>query len=245
MADEGHGLLDAADALRQRVRGFADAPVGTATIGLSPTIGRSLGLPLALRVQTDYPRLRLRVAEAFSGTLLEWLCEGRIDAAILYHQPANPAIVAETVANEALSLIGGVGNLPFPPGQPVPLVELAKHPLVLSTPEHGLRRMIERYAAAAGVTLALAHEFDSLESTIALVRRRMALTILPEAAVRADLLAGTLVTWPIIEPELIRPLVVATGPRRAEAAEPRQVATLLRDVIGEAAGEGKWRLLRG
>lgn len=236
-------LLAEADAVQRRVRGFGSALAGEATIGLSPTIGRVLTAALATRVRTAYPQLTLRIAEGFSGTLLEWLGEGRIDAAILYHCPANPAIHAEPVAEEALSLIGGAGDPAFPPGAEVTLAMLPGHPLVLSTPGHALRRLIDAAARAAGVSLDLLFEFDSLDATVALVRQRAALTILPEAPVRAELAAGTLVAWPIVGPRLARPLVVATAPQRAHAVSSRDIAQLLRDAIGASAGECGWTSL--
>src|SRR5690606_32056887 len=143
---------------------------GEATVGISPTTGRSLSAALVRRVRNDYPGLRLRIAESFSGTLLEWLLAGRIDAAILYHMPPGGSIRSEIVAQEQLSLIGGAGAAAFPEGTSVGIEQLQGLPLILPTQQHGLRKMINHHAKAHGATLDLMFELDSLDATIALVR---------------------------------------------------------------------------
>jgi len=237
-------LLEDAEQISRRIRAFGNTLAGEATVGLSPTIGRLLTLPLASRVRADFPDLKLRIAEAFSGTLLEWLQTGRLDAAILYHIPAAGGVRAETVAAEPLSIIGGSDDPAFPVGSTVPITALAGRPVVLSTPSHGLRQMVDQHLARSGTKLDLRFEFDSLDATIALVRQGMALTVLPESAVRQELDDGRLSAWRIGEPELVRPLVVATAAQRADAIESREVAALLRSVILEVSTTCGWRLVR-
>lgn len=242
--EEASKLLGDADQIRHRLRTFEDELVGEATIGLSPTIGRLLTLPLAQRVRDHHPRLTLRIAEAFSGTLFEWLQAGRIDAAILYHVPPVSSIRSEIIAEEPLSVIGSPIAPIFPLGFPVPISALEGQPLVLSTPSHGLRRMVEAHASAAGAKLKMLFEFDSLDATIALVKQGMALTILPESAVQPELASGALVAWRIGEPEAVRPLVIATAAQRPEAIGGRDLANLLREVILSASSAFGWRAAR-
>jgi len=242
---ESADLLDQADALGRRIRIFGDRLAGEATIGLSPTIGRLLVLPLATRVRREFPDLTLRIAEAYSGTLLEWLQGGRLDAAILYHTPSNRALHAERVAHEPLSIIGGTDVPAFPSGEEVPLTALEGRPLLLSTPSHGLRQMVDRQAAALGVTLDLLFEIDSLDATIALVRQGMALTILPESAVRREIEAGELLAWRIGRPSFERSLVIATAPQRPDAIGARELGALLRAAVLSASAACGWRLIDG
>lgn len=242
LLDEAAMLLGEADRVSKRIRGFGTRLAGEATIGLSPTTGRLLTLPLAQCVRADYPALRLRIAEAFSGTLLEWLQAGRIDAAILFHVPGSGSVRAEPVAEEPLSIIGGSETMPFPPGSTQPITALAGHPLVLPTPQHGLRRMVDDHAAQRGAALDLLFEFDSLDATIAVVRQGIALTILPESVVRPMLLSGALRAWRIGEPPLVRPLVVATAAQRADAIGGREIAALLRRVILAGAHDNGWSI---
>ncbi|WP_237230083.1 LysR family transcriptional regulator [Sphingobium sp. TKS] len=242
LLDEARLLLEEADRVSRRIRGLGERLSGEATIGLSPTIGRLLTLPLVQHVQIHYPGLRLRIAEAFSGTLLEWLQAGRIDAAILYHMPAGGSLRSNLIAEEPLSILSGGKEVPFPVGATVPIADLVGFPLVLPTPQHGLRKMIDDHAAANGVTLDLMLEFDSLDATIALVRQGAALTILPRSAVRSELVAGTLRAWHVGPPPLVRPLIIATAAQRADAISGQQIAALLRRIILSNAQDGGWRI---
>ncbi|WP_254292739.1 LysR family transcriptional regulator [Sphingomonas tagetis] len=241
---EARFLLGEADRINKQIRRLGTRLTGEATIGLSPTIGRLLTIPLARRVQSDYPGLKLRIAEAFSGTLLEWLQAGRIDAAILYHRPTGGSVQSEIVAHEPLSVLAGGENMPFPAGESVPMSRLSDQPLILPTPQHGLRKMIDDHAAAQGVTLDLMFEFDSLDATIALVREGSALTILPESAVRAELAAGTLRAWRIGTPPLVRPLIIATATQRADAIGVQEAAVLLKGIIQSNAQARGWQVAR-
>lgn len=238
-------LLEEAELIGRRVRSFGNELAGEATIGLSPTIGRLLTLPLVTRVQADFPQLTLRIAEAFSGTLLEWLQNRRLDAAILYDAPANAGVQCDWIAEEPLSIIGGRTNAPFPTGDEVPISALVGKAIALPTPSHGLRKMVDRHAARSGVKLDVQFEFDSLYATIALVRQGMALTILPESAVQSELETGALLAWRIGKPKLVRPLMIATASQRADAIGVRELGNLLRSVIVSTASTYGWILRDG
>lgn len=239
---EARTLLGEADRISREIRSFGTRLAGQATIGLSPTIGRLLTLPLARHVQENYPALRLRIAEAFSGTLLEWLQGGRIDAAIIYHTPTGGSLRSELVAHEPLSILSSGETMPFPAGASVSIIDLTGLPFVLPTPQHGLRKMIDDHAAANGATLDLKFEFDSLDAIIALVKQGSALTILPESVVRQELAAGTLRSWRVWHPPLVRPLIIATAAQRADAISEREITGLLRRMIVSCAQESGWRI---
>jgi len=237
-------LLSDADRTRNRMREFGNTLIGEATIGLSPTVSRLLTLPLILKLRSDYPGVRLRIAEAFSGVLLEWLQTGRLDAAILYHVPTGGAVLSETLAKEPLAVIGNAIAPPFPPRARVPMAMLSGQPMVLSTPSHGLRRTVEQHAGCADALLDVQFEFDSLDATIAVVQQGLACTILPPAVVRSEIAAGSLQAWPLL-PELARPLVLATGPQRPGAIAVQHLATLLRTAIGDACAACGWTMQEG
>ncbi len=57
---------------------------GSVTIGLTPTVGRVLTLPLAKKLTGKFSNIRLRFVEGFSAHLLEWLDTGSVDMAVLY-----------------------------------------------------------------------------------------------------------------------------------------------------------------
>ena len=53
-------------------------------LGLPGTIGQVVSVPLILAVRERYPKVKLCVAEAMSGFVLEWVKEGRVDGLMVY-----------------------------------------------------------------------------------------------------------------------------------------------------------------
>ena len=239
LAGGAAALLAQADDVRRSVMRFRATMAGEATVGLTPTVGRVLTLPLTQLVRDRFPNVRLRVMEGYSGTMLEWLHSGRIDAALLYDDPRVSTILADPVVEENLAVIG----LPTSRSDdsPVATADLGDWPLILPTPHHGLRKLVAAHAAAAGVTLDVAFEIDALHSTIEAVRAGLGRTILPAAAVRAEIAAGQLAAWRIAAPSLMRTLIVATSGQRGDAMTTRELSRLLREAILGVAPVAGWR----
>ena len=64
------------------------------------------------------------------------------------------------------------------------LADIARHDLVLPSPSHGLRAMIDRFARSAGISLNVWLEMDALTQIKELVSRGSAFTILAPASVQ-------------------------------------------------------------
>jgi LysR family nitrogen assimilation transcriptional regulator len=175
--------------------------------------------------------------------MLEWLHAGRIDAAVLYGDPHVSTIAAEPVVEEDLCVIAPGAGAERPDGAVIRFADLAGRPLILSTPHHALRKLVDAHAAQAGMAPQIDFEFDSLYATIDAVIQGMGWTILPAATVRTEVARGLLVAWPIIEPALTRILVIATSAQRADALTPGQLGDLLRERMLAIAPLAGWRPL--
>jgi LysR family transcriptional regulator, nitrogen assimilation regulatory protein len=232
-------LIDDMAELRRTMMGFRSTLAGEATVGLTPTIGRILSIPLMRSVQALYPMVKLRIAEGFSGTMLEWLHSGRIDAAVLYEDPHVSTIHVDHVADETLTLITRAADAPE--GATVSMETLSPQPLILPTPNHGLRKLIDRYAGQSGLALNVAFEVDSLYAIVEAVQNGMAWTILPQAAVRSEIESGALAARGLVNPELIRPLLVATAAQRSDAITSRELGRLLRQQMIAIMDDAGWR----
>lgn len=235
-------LLQDAETLGREVSGFAAAVAGEAVVGMPPTVARSLALPLTLEARERLPLVSLSLVEAFSGTMVEWLAAGRIDVGVIYGDPGVAKILAEPLVEEALFLIGAPDALGDGDG-PVSLDVLASAPLVLPSPRHSLRRLLEETAAAEGFRLRVAVEIDSLTAMVEAARLGVGLTVLPPAAVRAELSFAGLGRRPL-DPPLRRTLYLATGPGREAAAPPSAVAGLIRGLVTRIAPDAGWEAVR-
>ena len=134
---------------------------GSVTIGLTPTVGRVLTLPLAKKLTGKFSNIRLRFVEGFSAHLLEWLDTGHVDMAVLYHGWATGRLPSEKMITEKLCLIASAKHKKL--GRRTPTAQLARYSLILPSTPHGLRRLLDTVAREQKIILNIPIEADLFE----------------------------------------------------------------------------------
>lgn len=206
---------------------------GTVAIGLPTTAAAAFGMPLVRAVRQRYPQVRLQLFESMSGYISELLNQNRLDFAILFRDTASRAVEPEPLASEPLYLVG------TPPGaaprnrnaSTIALKAIDGVPLVLPSGSQGLREVVERSFAKAGIALNVVADLDSLPFLLAAAREGLACTILPASSLGEDERGDGAVPRRRIVPELRRTLSLC-WPRalpRSNAAE--AVADVLREIV--------------
>jgi len=239
------GILRQIEETRDELIEEGGAVRGRVVFGLPPTVGAVVATRLIERFLATHPEVRLRVVQAFSGYLLEWLQGGEIDIAVVYG--GTPAAVrARPLLVETLCLIAPAAR-GLSAHQAIPFAEVARERLVLPGPQHGLRQLVEAEARRSGVTLDIAVEADDLPMLKELVLKGIGQTVLPRAAVHADLAGGLLSAAPIVEPHLSRKLLVAEPLGRRPSNAVRRFAAALREEVATMVQAGIWdgQLLAG
>jgi LysR family nitrogen assimilation transcriptional regulator len=84
----------------QWIQGNAVSPEA----GLPGTIGQIVSVPLILSVRRHFPKIKLCIAEAMSGFVLEWVQDGRVDLAMLYVGVDDRRLQSSPVLAEELRL---------------------------------------------------------------------------------------------------------------------------------------------
>ena len=159
-----------------------------------------------------YPYVDVRLVEAYSGTLTDWIASGEIESAVVTVPPAHLGLETTHFFRDQLFLVtragavtqGGscrrgshMGGLGYITG-----AELGKMKLILPSSRHSLRRIAE-HAVRLGVTASgRILEVDGRLGTLELVRHSDWATILPKFAVLDEIRVGTLRAKPILKPEL-------------------------------------------
>jgi DNA-binding transcriptional LysR family regulator len=205
----------------------AAPPARTVTIGLAPNLGEVLGEPLARHFRAAFPAMRLKLVEALSGSLAEWLARGIVDVALIEETARNEALIEQRLARWPLVLAGEADpRLPVP-GTPVALATALALPLVLPSHHLGVRGAIGDAARASGLRVAARFEADSARLIRRLLPGSGDFTLLPEPYCRAQPGEAPLAIWPLAEPTPAMPppaieLLLATrgsGPLSAGSAE--------------------------
>jgi LysR family transcriptional regulator, nitrogen assimilation regulatory protein len=227
--EHGVQILQRVAQAREGLGAERDAAVGHVTIGLPPSIGRRLTLPLIEGFREQLPRARLTIVEGLSANIAEWIGSGRADLGLLYNPDAQPALEITPLLRERLCLVeargrkGGKGALP--------LRELGAYPLILPERHQSIRRLLQTQANLAGVTLHVAWEVSSVPAIIDLVCARMGYAVLNASAVDASGRGSELAVRPIIEPELVSVLFLAQSATKPTTPLTRRVARLLKDLV--------------
>ena len=239
-----HARLVLADAERARlaVREASAVPHGEVAIGLPTTVALAVTLPLLSACRSQLPQVRLKLVEAYSGFLREWLLSGRLDLALLYGDASDAGLSTRALLDDRLVLVAGTTPARMP--RKLALPALAQWPLVLPGREHGLRRIIDEACALQGVQLQVVAEIESLASVKRAAEAGIGSTILPAGAVAEEVAAGRLRTAPIDDARMVRRVVCATNVTRpqtvAAAAVHALVLELVRDMVGSGAWPGRW-----
>ncbi|MBI3366942.1 MAG: LysR family transcriptional regulator [Burkholderiales bacterium] len=227
--DHGIAILQSVARARDDMVASRDEPVGRITIGLPPTIGRQLTLPLIEGFRRRMPRARLAIVEGLSTHIVEWIATGRVDVGLLYNPEAAPGLEIVPLLEEPLCLVARA-NQRSAPGGALTLRELARLPLVMPERSHVIRRLLESQATLAGLKLDIAWEVSSIASIIDLVCAGHGHAVLTASAVAASGRADELVARPLIDPPLKSVLCLATSVHKRPGPVMRHAAKLLTEL---------------
>jgi LysR family nitrogen assimilation transcriptional regulator len=233
--EHGVQILQRVSQAREDLGAERDAAVGHVTIGLPPSIGRRLTLPLIEAFREHLPRARLTLVEGLSANIAEWITSGRADLGLLYNPEAQPALEITPVLRERLCLVEPAARRGRRTAKPLPLRELANYPLILPERHQSIRRLLQTQATMAGVKLDIAWEVSSVPAIIDLVCARVGHAVLNASAVAASGRAAELAVRPIVEPELVSVLFLAQSATKPATPLTRRVARLLTELVDTAA----------
>lgn len=195
-------------------------------------------LPLLHACRQRYPEVQLKVVEAYSGFLSEWLRSGRLDMAVLFGDAPEAGISKEALLDEQLALVA-MPNADALPAE-IELERLAEWPLVLPGREHGLRRIIDAACAAASISLNVVAEIDSLASVKRATETGIGYTVLSLASVAEEVRSERLQAATIASPAMSRRVICATNLTRPTTLAADAVRRLLTDTIRELVVSGAW-----
>lgn len=212
---------------------------GRVRVGVTPTVAEVATLPLVRAIRTAHPDLSLCFTTGFSGHLLEWLKRDELDCCVAYGASGAGLIHTIPILDETLMLIAPPSDEMTASG-PIPFASLAAEPLVLPSPAHGLRAILDAAAKQVGITLTPSLEADSLTAMIDLVRTGFGSTILPYAPIHARVMAQELVAVPLIKPVPSRRIVMAYPADRPITPAARFVGETFTNVATELVGSGIW-----
>ncbi|WP_332770843.1 LysR family transcriptional regulator [Phenylobacterium sp.] len=238
---EARTILNLLAELPQQVMGAVTDPIGEVRIGMSGTVSELVGVPLIEAARDRYPGIRIRLVEAMSGHVLDWLRRGEVDVALVYATSDPKGLEVAHLLTEDLCLFGRPGGqLDAPKGTVVDMRDVVGLQLITPGPTHGLRRVLDDAAAVVGVSLQPAFEVDSYGNIKRLARSGIGHAILTPTAIAREVGEGVFESWRIGPKLLRRNIYLAHSSERPFSAASRVAADLAREVIRRLVSEGVW-----
>ena len=231
--EHGVNILQALAQAESDMGASRDEPVGRITIGLPPSVGRQLTLPLIDGFQRRLPRARLAIVEGLSSHVSEWIATGRVDLGLLYNPEAQPALEITPVIEVSLCLVSPAGapDAAAAAGAVLPLRRLPEFPLIVPERGHAIRKLVETQAVLAGIKLNIAWEVSSIAAIIDLVIAGYGHAVLHASAVAASGRADALQVRTLVEPRLNSTLCLAVSAHKRPSPLMRQATRLLTELV--------------
>jgi molybdate transport repressor ModE-like protein len=203
---------------------------GDVRLGVLGTTARWLLPRLLASLDERHPHVHVIVSEGSTSALLA--SAGRFNATIIHLPVDDPELAIEPLFAEDLVLVAHDGH-PLNRRDEIPVGELAAHRLLLPPTGSALRRVLDRAAALAGVTLQAAAEIDGVRLLATLALDGHGAAIVPATAVSRQFRDG----HPPARVPGLPPRVVALAYQRrpAPSMPTRAVFDILRETVGTLA----------
>jgi LysR family nitrogen assimilation transcriptional regulator len=233
----GRGILQQVERARQDLMDQRGAASGLMSIGLPPSIGRTLTAPLVEAFRSRFPKATLTMVEGLSTYTLEWLLQGRIDCAVVYNATPLAAIDLLPVLQERLYLVSARGSRRATSliGRAVRLADVAARELVIPSRPHAIRMRLETALAEAGLKPRVSLEIESVPAILDLVSRHPLHAVLSLNALRGHERESAYTAQPIVGADGKVPLVtglwIATSSQRPRGPLLDQAVSLLAELL--------------
>jgi LysR family nitrogen assimilation transcriptional regulator len=194
MLDHCHTILQQVESARHDLAAMRDAPSGAIAIGMPPSAGRVLIMPLVDAFRHALPQATISVVEGLSADLIERLLTGRIALALAYEPTPSSTLRIVPLARQELFLIGAAAPLAkakstsrqraMPKSaRAVPFDMLGSIPLIIPGRTHAVRQHIEAELIKAGIAINVMCEVDGIPALLEMVAQGIGHAILPLDAI--------------------------------------------------------------
>jgi LysR family transcriptional regulator, nitrogen assimilation regulatory protein len=237
-------ILRQADDARFAVASRSSEPTGQVAIGIPLSLVAPLAFHVFEAVRSRYPGIKLRIHEGLSGTILEWVKNGRLTLGLAFDDGNLEGLESRRIIAERLFLVVNPDSR-LARRKLVSLRETQGLDLLLPTPDHGVRALVEGAMAKEGLDPPhIVAEINSLTMMKHAVEANLGVSILSWASVAAEVAQGKLVAVEIARPALTRiaALCFASSAPRSHAMQ--CVASTTCDAIRDVLRLSPWRGVR-
>jgi DNA-binding transcriptional LysR family regulator len=212
---------------RRAVEGVGSASAGQLLLAAAPAVSTYL-LPAVLDAfVTEHPRVEVAVRTGHSEDVLRMVLGDEVQIGLgraLHH----PDVELLPFYEEELVLVVAPDH-PFARSGRVPMAHVGSEHVIMFDRTSSYYEVTQAAFLAAGVTLRGVMELDNIEAAKKMVERGLGVALLPSAAVRRELSAGSLRRVRLTDAVPMRRSIVAM--RRRDAGEPSGIVRAFLDLL--------------
>lgn len=222
-------LIADAAAFEQAARNERGPPTGEVTLGVVPVASRDLIASLTGRLREEYPGIRLRVFEAYSGQVEEWHAAGRVDIAIYNRYRRGGVANAEPLLRAEMHLITR-SDSPLARRREIALRALADVALAMPVRPNSLTSVLVGLATSQHFDLDIRLEAGSTPLIKETILTSGLATISPARVFWREIEAGEFSALRIIRPLILQTTWMSHSSQRPLSAVARIVARLVSEL---------------
>lgn len=234
-------IIARSDAAMLEMQALRATPSGTVIVGVPPMIGEFLLVPLSRRFTNDFPDVFLHIREAISGYMLEWVVTGQVDLAIVYNAPKRSNLGLEPLVSDDLMLVGPANDPLMQSSAPIDLKDVCALPLIMVSPGHGLRDLLDTAARSHSTQPNIVLVIDGMHTIVRFVEAGFGYTCFPFAAVASKVAAGLLQVRPIVNPVLPGVLSIAMSSQRPATQAMKHLYRYIREEVSMLVASKVWQ----
>jgi LysR family transcriptional regulator, nitrogen assimilation regulatory protein len=242
LTELGERMLPRARALVADVAAWAEAargenapPHGEVTLGVVPVASRGLIAAIAADLRENFPGIRLRALEGYSGQVEEWLAAGRVEIGIYNRYRRGRVAGAEALARSEVHLITRRDH-PMARRRELPIRALAEIPLALPVRPNSLTSLLTGLAAAQQFELDIRFEAGSTPLIRDVMLASGLATISPREVFSREIAAGELSAIAIVQPKILQTSWMSLSSHRPPSEPAKIVARLIRQMAARQRG---------
>jgi len=171
--------------LEKEAHSIGRTVAGTVEIGAAAGLARSLITECLVAIQREYPDIKIRAREGFSGHIESWLANGHIDVGVFNRYGRGTVKDAELILRSEVVLVSARADFPQLKDV-VPLKVLDGLPLVLPLRPNGLFNRATDLASEHGFPLNVKFEVTTGALMHDAVARASLCTLIPQHVAHRD-----------------------------------------------------------
>ncbi|MFZ6772624.1 LysR substrate-binding domain-containing protein [Undibacterium sp. SXout7W] len=234
LLEHGRGILHQVARAREDLGRVRGALAGRVAVGLPPSASKMMTVPLTREFRHRLPNATLSISEGLSISMQEWLLAGRLDIALLYNPAATADLDITPLAEDALYLVSKREKEAIP--TEIRLKDVAQLPLVIPNRPNAIRTLIESQMAAIGCKPRINLEIDGVSAILDLVAEGEGHAILSKYALATAINPDAYLIRPIVEPQLISRLCMATASGRITTLTQGAMLELIQEITKDIFG---------